>query len=601
MKNLVVIDCEVFPNYFLIAFKNLTNKKVLSIESFGENSTLSVDNVNKILSILKSRTTFGFNSQNYDIPIILYALRFKTCKEICDLSNLIISKNLYGWQTLQQFGLIYPNFFKHFDIQEVAPGVRVSLKLYGARMNSKRLQDLPIEPNTFLKQKDADIVKDYCINDLNTTIDLYESIEKRVELREILSKKYNFDVKSKSDAQIAEVVIKHEFKKFNLIKKFIAPKINREELIFYKAPKYLNFKSKDLKEAFDFIKNHGFKLEEKGSIYIPKKLKDLKIKINQTEYKLGIGGLHSTEKSQTVIPCRNQYLIDKDVSSYYPSIILNLGLYPKQLGSNFLHIYRKIVNERLLAKKEKNKIVNDSLKIVINGTFGKLGSKWSFLYSPDLMLTVTLTGQLALLKLIENLENNDIQVISANTDGFVSLLDKSQYDLYSQICNNWQQETSFILEETFYKALYSRDVNNYLAFTLNGKSKTKGIFAVDNLSKNPQGIICYEAISNLLSSGIPIKKTIMNCKDITKFLHVRSVTGGAVYKNQYLGKVVRWIYSTNGSIISYQKNGNKVAKSDNSRPIMEFDKNFPKDIDYERYVKESREILNDLGVLNFKF
>jgi hypothetical protein len=45
--------------------------------------------------------------------------------------------------------------------------------------------------------------------------------------------------------------------------------------------------------------------------------------------------------------------------------------------------------------------VADSLKITINGSFGKLGNYYSALYAPDLMVQVTVTGQLALLKLIE--------------------------------------------------------------------------------------------------------------------------------------------------------------------------------------------------------
>lgn len=61
-----------------------------------------------------------------------------------------------------------------------------------------------------------------------------------------------------------------------------------------------------------------------------------------------------------------------------------------------------------------------TFKIVLNGTFGKLGSKYSFLYSPNLMIQVTITGQLALLMLIEALEAAGISVVSANTDGIVS-------------------------------------------------------------------------------------------------------------------------------------------------------------------------------------
>ena len=216
------------------------------------------------------------------------------------------------------------------------------------------------------------------------------------------------------------------------------------------------------------------------------------------------------------------------------------------------------------------------------------------------MIAVTLTGQLSLLMLIEELENNDISVISSNTDGFVSLLNKEQYERYDSICFDWELTTGFVLEETRYKALYSRDVNNYLAITDYGY-KGKGIFTLDSLQKNPQATIIINAVIKLLVDNIPISETIRNCKDLKEFLHVRSVTGGATYKDTYLGRVVRWIYSTNGDVIKYKKPNKtgtfpKVAKSEGSRPIMDLNCEFPKDIDYDRYIEESMSILDDLGI-----
>ena len=92
----------------------------------------------------------------------------------------------------------------------------------------------------------------------------------------------------------------------------------------------------------------------------------------------------------------------------------------------------------------------------------------------------------------------------------------------------------------------------------------------------------------------PTEDTIRTCTDLTQFLTVRSVTGGAIWKDQYLGRVVRWIYSTDGEKITYKKNGNKVPKSDGSRPVMELC-DFPTDLDYDRYTEEANGILEDIG------
>ena len=117
----------------------------------------------------------------------------------------------------------------------------------------------------------------------------------------------------------------------------------------------------------------------------------------------GIGGLHSQEKSISVVSNETHVMRNADFASYYPFIILNQGLYPKHLGTKFLSVYRSIVETRLRAKADGNKLIAESLKITINGSFGKLGSKYSKLYSPNLMLATTITGQLTLLMLIEQL------------------------------------------------------------------------------------------------------------------------------------------------------------------------------------------------------
>jgi DNA polymerase elongation subunit (family B) len=593
MKNFVVLDCEVYPNYFLAAFKNIDNEKIITIESRGADKSLTQEAIKKLNTIMHKRTTFGFNSNKYDMPIILFALAGKTCRDIHKLSDYIIHENSPNWQTMKRFDLTQPKGYSHFDISDPAPGVMVSLKLYGGRMNSKRLQDLPISPGTMLTEHEMDETLDYCINDLNTTIDLYRKVEDRIKLRYDMSEQYGVDLRSKSDAQIAEVVIKSELTKKFPGKRIKRPTIKSSTTFKYAIPSYIKFESKQLNEALDFMRKHFFELDKKGSIKLPKELKSMKIDIGESRYQLGIGGIHSTEHNQAVTPKDSEILCDRDVASYYPAIILNLRLYPRHLGESFLDIYQGIVDERLEAKRSGNLIVNQSLKIVINGSFGKLGSKWSIMYAPDLMMTVTMTGQLALLMLIERLEIAGIKVISANTDGFVSIMDKSLYETYDDICFQWELDTAFELEETRYQGLYSRDVNNYVALTEHG-AKGKGIFNINQITKNPAATICITAVTEYLTKDKDIEETIRGCEDITQFLTVRSVTGGAVWRGQYLGRVVRWIYSTDGEKITYKKNGNKVPKSDGSRPVMEIG-GMEQDIDYMRYIEEAHSILEDIG------
>lgn len=176
--------------------------------------------------------------------------------------------------------------------------------------------------------------------------------------------------------------------------------------------------------------------------------------------------------------------------------------------------------------------------------------------------------------------------MSANTDGFVSKISKHLLDTYTKICSEWSKMTGFNLEETYYTGLYSRDVNNYFAVTTDGKVKGKGVFASSGIAKNPQLPIVSEAVKNYIISGKPFIDTLKSCSDISEFISVRSVTGGAVFGNEYLGRVVRWVYTTDGGVITYKKNGNRVPKSDGSKPFQTLPSQLPSEIDYDRYVKE---------------
>lgn len=112
---------------------------------------------------------------------------------------------------------------------------------------------------------------------------------------------------------------------------------------------------------------------------------------------------------------------------------------------------------------------SDTKKIVMNGTFGKLGSKWSIFYAPAEMIQVTITGQLALLMLIEALELVGISVVSANTDGIVIKCRRDWEWLRDSIVQWWESVTGFETEHAQYTQVASRDVNSYVAIKSNGE------------------------------------------------------------------------------------------------------------------------------------
>lgn len=547
------------------------------------------------IKIMKQYTTVGFNSNSFDIPIIYGALAGYSNEKLKELCDDIIGKSKPRYMTERDWGMKVPNW-DHIDLIEVAPG-KASLKIYGGRMNAKKMQDLPIEPNAVLTREQMIQIRDYCENDLHTTALFYRTLIPQIELRASMSEQYNIDLRSKSDAQIAEAVILGELEKMTG-KTYRRQEVDDNQEFRYLDPGMISFVTPELKEIFDKILRTRFTLGGNGSVVLPEWLKNRPIMLNGTTYTMGIGGLHSCEKAQYVKADDNHLLVDMDVASYYPNIILQQRLAPKSMGNNFLKVYQSIVNRRLKAKYEGDKVTADTLKICVNGSFGKLGSKYSTLYAPDLLIQTTITGQLALLMLIERMEAVGIHVISANTDGIVMHLPKDKEKDLEEVAFNWMLDTSFELERTDYRAIASRDVNSYVAVKTDGKTKGKGVFAPSGLSKNPDFPIIYEAVAKCIADGTPVEVTITKCTDVTKFVSVRRVQGGAIWRDEYLGKAVRFYQSNEidpDEYIKYSKNSNKVPKSAGARPLMELPDSLPGDINYQFYINEAEDLLKEVG------
>jgi len=592
MKDLVALDIEVFPNYFLLVIKRLNDGKTII---FDTTSKLASSERAKIYKILRRHTSFGFNSINYDMPLINHMLSGGNTASAYTISKNIVEKGLPFFMTYNNYE-IRQRPFDHFDIKEPSPAVMISLKNYGTRIGSKKLQDLPFEPNKRVNKEQIDVLKEYCINDVDVTIDLYNAIKDRIALRVEMGKRYDMDLRSKSDAQIAEAVITSELQKAGV--NINRPTYKDGYTATYIAPSYISFNRPELKKILDLVQKAKYPLAANGAVQLPKELKNYKVTIGNTTYKLGIGGLHSQEK-KLVVESNDKYVMrNADFTSYYPFIIINNGLYPKHLSRRFLNVYHKIVMERLKAKREGNKLVADSLKIVINGSFGKFGSKYSALYAPDLLIRTTITGQLTLLMLIERLEDNGISVVSANTDGLEYYCPRDKVDLAEAIIFDLELISGYEMEHGEYNGLYAKDVNNYVA-KYGDKVKAKGIYAETTLMKGRSTPIVYKAIREYIRADVPLERTILECDDINEFVAARTVKGGGVFNGEYLGKVVRWYYSLDGGSITYSTNGNLVPKTSEGngvKPLMNLPDKLPDDLDYAWYINEAIAKLNDLGL-----
>lgn len=647
-KPVVIFDTECYYDYWLAKFRFADSKTTVEFETYP-GKPLDVDG---LLHMLTEFTVVTFNGLNYDMPMTTLACTGADTTTLKLANDAIIVGRLKYWDFYKQYRLSDPldgryqtPLIDHIDLIEVAPGVGVSLKLYGGRMHSKRMQELPFDPKLPIIPEQRAPLSHYCGNDTLVTLDLYTACIERLELRAAIGQEFGIDVRSKSDAQAGEAVVKSEIG-FKVEKAFWQHGAQFQ----YQVPDFISFQTPYMQGVLEMVRAAVFTVSDKDQVddtedtngekiktgvIMPKELKDAKVALGSSVYRMGIGGLHSSEQSTYHIATPGVCtLVDADVTSYYPDIIEKQGLYPPQLGPEFLVIYTGLKRARVHAKAmaktcldqakllDKNanteagffesndraaalrkeakvwKTKADGYKIMINGLFGKLGSKYSILFAPDLLIQTTITGQLSLLMLIEALEQAGIPVVSANTDGVVIKCPVGLEFIRDAIIKNWERQTAFTMEFTNYVSIYSRDVNNYLAIKADGEVKTKGVFAETGLQKNPTNAICVKAVTAYLSKGVHPASTIRESQDVRDFLTVRSVTGGAVKGGEYIGKVCRWLYAKNEyGCLNYGTNGNKVPRSEGALPMMDLPEQFPADvIDYDWYIRESYGMLSELGL-----
>lgn len=597
--DVLTVDCECYPNYFLAAFKSKSRQRVLTFEL----TTEQAPDLAKLEWVLKNFLTIGFNTINYDLILLAMLLAGYNNNRLKDASWNIIVGGIRGFELLKM-RKIKGLQINHIDLIEVAP-LNGSLKTYSGRLHCKRMQDLPFDPEQFLTAEQIVVTRWYCVNDLDNTQLLFDELAEQIHLRERMTQEYGVDLRSKSDAQIAEAVIANQVMRLTGHKPRV-PTIAPGTRYTYNPPDFLKYQTPLFNWVFDRVKATSFYVSEYGNIEMPKELADLEIEVNKSVYRFGVGGLHSSEKRAVHKADKDTVLVDRDVVSFYPRIMLLTKLYPEHIGPVFLNIYGKIVDTRIAAKMANDKITADALKITINGTFGKLSSMYSSVYAPRLGFHVTITGQLSLLMFIERLELAGFEVVSANTDGVVFKCPRSRKEECDALVAQWEKDTGFETEETLYRAVYSRDVNSYIAIKEDGKCKFKGDYgnpwqdpkmALFRMHKNPESQICRTAVEKYLVAGTPLMDTIRACNDIREFVSVRKVSSGAVKDKDYLGKVIRWYYSVEeiGKCIISAK-GAKVPKSDGAKPIMVLPDEFPQDVDYVRYEQIAIELLKRLGV-----
>lgn len=158
---------------------------------------------------------------------------------------------------------------------------------------------------------------------------------------------------------------------------------------------------------------------------------------------------------------KNRRLLIADVGSLYPNIMRVFGLC--SIGMDDPNTYTQMIADRIVLKKKKDPFAN-VLKLILNTTYGCMGSEYNNLYDPTNRLKVCIFGQACIVDLLDKLEDQvpGLEIFQSNTDGIIISCENEEYDSVENIIHEWENRTGLEMEidESLYLA--QRDVSNYI-------------------------------------------------------------------------------------------------------------------------------------------
>lgn len=534
-----IYDIEVYPNLFMVIFKSGDDYEKFLIS--GDRNDLGP--IYQFLT-MEELTLIGYNSLNYDDLFMNYII--KHFNALCKMNVDDLTSNFYklSYYIIKERDsdpnykdklkpYKYQKFFKTIDLMEV---LRVGynakgLKAVAIHLKHPKIQDLPLNPELPVPEDQIPMMWEYNENDVIQTELIYQSLTGRLEMREFLSDKYGFDLTTSADSTIGKIIMEKEYAKLLGNKEFTKKKTNRRGQEFKVSDilfDWIEFKTSKMKRYLDSVKDLDLKFKSNGEIERPN---IPKCKFLGNTYSIELGGIHSEDPPRDIIPSENEMLLDKDVTSLYPSTIINNKVVPEHLDpESFIACFDGIVVTRVDAKalKKKDKQMAklaDGLKISINTVYGLYSYPFGWLYDPLATYTVTINNQLAIMMLIEILGTRGINVLSANTDGILIHCEQEDYELVEKICKWWEQKTKYNLEETRYSRFTQKDVNNYIA--VGDEVKLKGIFDPNqddiDFMKGYKFPIISKALVAHFRDNVNISTFIRGHRDIYDFCYSEKV------------------------------------------------------------------------------
>ena len=580
----------------------------------------------------------GFNNLAYDFPLLWHFIRhwkgeyeYHTGQEI---AQALYAKSQYLIEEL--FTEVKKPLIPQIDLYKIwhynNKARTQNLKGLEIQMRMENVEEMPIHHAHWCQEGDEIQVLEYNKNDVDATYrfllvtlgkteySLYKG-KNKLQLRNDLNKKFHVNVTNMGDVPMGEELMLQLYCRETGQNPYFLKKSGGtpRTLICLKdcIPFWCSLKTKEFNRFLEELKNTCV-TGEKGEF-------QFSVIFHEFKFDFGLGGSHGCIRPGVYDSDDYWIVLDLDVSSLYPSVAKSLKLYPEHLGIQFMNQYSRFIDVRIAEKHkpktERDNVLIEGYKLVLNGAYGKSNEEKSFLYDPLYTFKTTIAGQLFISMWSERMVEAvpELKFIQVNTDGITIRIPRNKLELIREVNNQLTKETTLVIEEAFYSKMCVRDVNNYIAVyedstKKNEHIKLKGDFEVDKeYHKDPSMRIVPLAVKNYFVYGIPVENTIKEDRDIFNFCmqlktnssskpFFRHLIDGNLVDEQ-LGRMTRYIMAKKGKnsgILIKRFEDGRITGVNVGYSATLFNKAYHLDnwddynLDYQFYITEANKLKNPL-------
>ena len=493
-QTIYIYDIEVFKKDNLFVFRDYFTKEWTVIHN-------DLDGLRKFYLANRDSLFVGYNSHSYDSNVMRAYLQgknpFHVSKAIIESDDRALAYKMFDTKKTPLFGMDLYQDNRGFSLKEHSAFMGINIKE----------TEVDFDLDRELTEEEQVLNELYCKNDVLATEKRFEQNIGMLVAKAAIALYFGLDkmALSMTNANLTAELLGAE-----------KTPDRGDELDKYDLPEGFEIESETIRQAFMTTE---FDANEKGHASI-----SLDVPRRDVTEVLGVGGIHGAKES--FIHVGNFHA--RDVGSLYPNTMVLFDYLSRNIPEDKRHIYQMLLDERMEAKYSNKefteikgvqiptKLLINGYKLPLNTKYGAMGAEFNKLYDPRMRLLVCITGQMAMWDLLEKIEDH-ATIIQSNTDAHYYIpFSEEDEKAIDDIADDWMKRTGYTLDDDPFKAIFQKDVNNYLAVTSDGKVKFKGAIGLTNGLKVSKAIVS-NAFINYVVGGKDYREFINECDELRQF------------------------------------------------------------------------------------